>query len=94
MADDADPRPSLANDRIAQIAVNAFTASSPVTQAEISAVCDELLYRRRQSRHDSRRAQQIKRLRWLVETLITKVESLEAAVAKEEAGEDAGQGDG
>jgi len=52
-------------------------------------MADQLLKHRRRLRHDSRRAEQIKKLRWGIEHILSKMEHLTIAVRAEEKEEQA-----
>lgn len=89
MAEEVDQR-KITEERLVEIARDGFDSDVPPTEAEIKAIADEVLYRRRRSRKDTRRAEEVKRLRWITETLVSKVEGLEARDAELEAKENDG----
>lgn len=74
------------DERLAVIAKDGIHADDSPTDAEIRAIAAELLHRRKQTRHEHRKADEVRRLRWLAENLVTKVEDLERrTVAEDEA---------
>lgn len=73
MADEKQPEDltPIADDRVISI-LRGLTADVD----ESTSMAHELKWRRARMREDSRRAQQLKRLRWTVENLVEKVEKL------------------
>lgn len=69
----------IRDDRIAAIA----RGDDAATAKEISDIAHELLRARRLSRGDSRRAMQVRRLRWSVELVLLKVEHMAEAATGE-----------
>lgn len=81
MADTQEQRLGLPYERLAELAVSPGDA----THAEIVELVEEVQRRRDLARMDSRAAQQIKRLRWTAENLVSKVERMEQQNAAKEA---------
>lgn len=71
-------------DGIATILREREVSHSMLTEV-ICVMADELLRLRQASRRDSHRAGQLRRLKWLAETLVRKVEELAAQFAAEDA---------
>jgi hypothetical protein len=79
--DAADAHDSLPDDLVAAYTLNIDS----VPREHIRLMAAELLGRRKIARRDSRRAQQIKKLRWLVESLLAKIERTEDFVDADDA---------
>lgn len=79
---DAERSSRILDERIAEIA-----RERQCKDEELREICDELLYRRRQSRKDSRRAEQVRKLRWTAEGILAKIEVLSKHDAEVEAAE-------
>jgi hypothetical protein len=75
------------DDRVAEIARDGIHAENSPTDLEIRALAAELHHRRKQTRHEHRRADEVRRLRWMAESLVTKVEDLERKTAAEDEAE-------
>lgn len=65
------------SDRLTDDQVALYTLDVDVPRADVKAMADELLRLRKRMRSDSHRAGQIKKARWLVETLLAKLERTE-----------------
>ena len=81
--------------RVEDVRLNEFAAGLHVvapSRQEIIAMAEELSYRRKTARRDSRRADQVKRMRWVVENLLTKIEALSKQDAEIELGKENADG--
>lgn len=68
------PEDTVTNERCTDDDLRAVVASNPDPRARSAA--EELLAIRGERRRDSRRAEQVKRLRWVQENALTKLEAL------------------
>lgn len=71
-----DRKPYCSDEGLALIASGADVPSGHVSRAAIRLAAQELISRRSRDRSDSRRAQQLRKLRWAAEHILTKLDEL------------------
>lgn len=77
--DDPTGKPTQVSDQMLISIARGFSPDLETAQL----MADELVARRRWARRDSRRAEQVRRMRWTVESLLRKVEEIEKRDADE-----------